>query len=154
MITDGPESLHLKITYLCASAIDPVINDSVVNKVRAGLGDNNASISIERIPTDLGFLEFPLRSSSIPILGMIQLDFAGRVMRENPTLALNVSGARRQNENAEIADARFASIAKYLEDRWQISRDRMHLSEQEPVAARTKIAFGTTDGSGSDSQPQ
>ncbi|MDI1242739.1 MAG: DUF389 domain-containing protein [bacterium] len=34
VITDGPDSLHLKITYLCASAIDPVVKDSVVDKVR------------------------------------------------------------------------------------------------------------------------
>jgi hypothetical protein len=79
---------------------------------------------------------------------MLQLDFAGRVMRENPTLILVVSGARTQSENTETALARVESIAEYLAVRWQISRERIELPDQEPTASRTKIAFRTKDMEG------
>jgi uncharacterized hydrophobic protein (TIGR00271 family) len=141
VITDGSDALNLKMTYLCESTIDPKVQDSVVKKIRSDLGNNSATLSLERIPSDLGFLEFPRRSASLPILGMIQLDFAGRVMRENPKLVLIVSRSRRRGESPDIAAERFNSVAEYLERRWQVSKERTQLSDEEQTAARTKIAF-------------
>jgi uncharacterized hydrophobic protein (TIGR00271 family) len=150
VITDGANSLHLKMRYLCESAIDPVVQDSVVNKVRSNLGDNKATVSLERIPTDLGFLEFPRGSASLPILGMLELDFVGRVMRENPILALVVSGVRHQNEAEETATARLQYIKEYLESRWQIPGERIELSDKDSIGLRTKIAFRASDGEKAD----
>jgi len=141
VITDGTNSLHLKMTYLCETAIPPVPKPEVIDKVRADLGDQSATVSMERIPTNLGFIEFPAKSSSLPILGMLQLDFAGRVMRENATLIMTVAANRRKDETQKIATERNEAVAGYLEERWQVSRDRVSFQETEQPADKTKMEF-------------
>lgn len=141
VITDGTNSLHLKMTYLCETAIPPAPKPEVIDKVRADLGDQSATVSMERIPTNLGFIEFPAKSSSIPILGMLQLDFAGRVMRENATLMMTVAANRRKDETETIATERTVAVARYLEERWQVSRDRVIFQETEQLADKTKMEF-------------
>jgi hypothetical protein len=72
---------------------------------------------------------------------MLQLDFAGRVMRENQSLEMMVVPSRSKDEGDEVANARYESIAAYLDTRWQISRERIRLSDQQAAGLRTKISF-------------
>jgi hypothetical protein len=60
---------------------------------------------------------------------MMQLDFAGRILRENPQLNLALAGYSAKTERASIIFERFGAITNYLESRWQISPTRMKLAD-------------------------
>lgn len=134
-------SLNLKIVYLCDTNLDPAIQNSVVDKIRNNLKEPDTAISLERIPTEAGVIEFPRSSASVPVLGMLQLDFAGRVLRENPNLTLAVGAADRSDADKKLNDERFAAISQYLAERWQIQADRIKPSETEPPDGKTGMTF-------------
>ena len=140
LVMDGNQEIRLNITYLCDVALEPEVQQSVIETIRSNLKDSSAEIRLERIATDVGLVEFPRRSSTIPILGMIQLDYAGRVMRENEELALAVSANRADGEDEKVIQQRMLAITEYLESRWQIDAGRVLLTESDQTN-RTRIAF-------------
>ncbi len=141
IVSSGTSSLHLKMTYLSEGSFSSDVQNKVIENIRTNLKDNTATISLERISADIGFIEFPRNSATIPVLGLLQLDFAGRVMRENPSLLLLVAVQKQKGERSEIADERLQAIANYLETRWQIKQDRVKFSEAAPTAEKTAISF-------------
>ena len=142
LLIDGTNAMNLQIVYLCDTNLDPTIQNAVIDKIRADLADRSATVSLERIPTEAGFIEFPRGSASLPVLGMLQLDFAGRVMRENPALTLAVGANARNEAEKKTYDERVRAISEYLASRWQISPTRISTSESEtPADGRTGIGF-------------
>lgn len=140
MVLDGTGTWHVNVAYLCDTTLDPEIQESVVETIRSNLKDRATKIRLDRIAPEVGLVEFSRASSSIPILGMIQLDFAGRVMRENEALTLVVTVNRAEGETEKITDARLNSIAEYLGSRWQVARERIIFAGPEP-GNRTRIEF-------------
>jgi hypothetical protein len=141
---DGTNTWYVNVSYLGEAPLEPVVQSDVIRTIRSRLKEDSAEVRLERIAPEIGIIEFVRGSSSIPILGMIQLDHAGRVMRENMSLTLSVSGLGTQDENSIITDnidhARLKAIADYLESRWQIGSDRITYTDAEPEG-RTRIAF-------------
>jgi uncharacterized hydrophobic protein (TIGR00271 family) len=141
LVMDDATSWRINVTYLCDSTLEPEVQHSVIDKIRTNLRDGDAEINLERIPTEVGVIEFPRGSSSIPILGLLQLDFVGRVMRENPSLGLLVAVRLRRGENARVAADRMRSVVEYLESRWQIASVRVKASETDQPQGRTWLGF-------------
>jgi hypothetical protein len=117
----------------------------MIEKIRANLNDAATKISLERIPTDVARIEFATNSASIPILGMLQLDFAGRQMSENSSLILVAAVQARLGEAREIVAQRMQAIADYLDTRWQITGDRIRLADTSPANGRTDLKFQNGD---------
>ncbi|MEQ1603415.1 MAG: DUF389 domain-containing protein [Pyrinomonadaceae bacterium] len=140
IMSDG-SSWRINVVYLCDSTLEPTVQEEVVGKIRTNLRNNEAAINLERIPTEVGLVEFPRGSSSIPILGLLQLDFAGRVMRENQSLVLLIAVRPRAGEKEGIAGERFQSVVDYLETRWQISPARLKSSQTDLAEGRTWLSF-------------
>lgn len=142
MVTDGVNPLHVKITYLYDASLSPEAQSAITDKIRGNLKDETAQVSFERVPTDIGFIEFPRRGASIPVLGMLQLDFAGRLMRENPNLTLFVAAKPEKAKRAEeIVDNRLQAISDYLETRWQVAPDKIK-SSADAAQSEGKIWIG------------
>ncbi len=140
MVLDGTGTWNVNVSYLCDTELDTEVQESVIETIRSNLKDRATRIRLDRIATEVGLVEFPRAGSSIPILGMIQLDFAGRVMRENEALTLVVTGNRAEGEAEKITDERLNSIAEYLGSRWQLARERIIFAGPEP-GNRTRIEF-------------
>ena len=146
LVTDGANSLNIKLTYLGAENLAPDAQLAIVEKLRGDLKDSNATISLDRIPTDIGTIEFARRNATIPVLGMLQLDFVGRVMRENPGLEFSVTVQTSKNgEPTEIKEERFQAIATYLESRWQITPEKINDADGENANTKTILEFITVE---------
>ena len=95
----------------------------------------------------IGEVEFDRSQFRLTASGMIQLDFAGRILRENPQLSLAVASPPRKKNNSETennsetVDERFQAIAEYLETRWQIAPDRIKQSVEPETENKTLIKF-------------
>lgn len=143
LIVNTADRARLKITYLYGETLQTEVRDSVIDVIRSELKDPTTEVDLERIPTDIGSIDFLRRSASIPILGLLQLDFVGRVMRENTGLVLEVTSS----EAGSLEDERFSAIVDYLESKWQISRDRVVRSEiDEQAGGRTRLRFQMKGG--------
>jgi hypothetical protein len=145
LVMSDTNSWRINVIYLCDSTLEPAVQEEVVGKIRTNLRNDEAAVNLERIPTEGGVIEFPRSSSSIPILGLLQLDFVGRVMRENQSLALLVGARPRVREKESIASERFQSVVNYLETRWQISPARVKSSETDQLEGRIWLGFQAGD---------
>jgi uncharacterized hydrophobic protein (TIGR00271 family) len=141
VLLDGGQKLQISLTYLCDTNFDPAMEKSVIDNVRANLHATDASIKLERVPVEVGLIEFPQRSTTLTVLGMLQLDFVGRLMRENPTLALMISTGSGGEANSTLETQRFQSVADYMATRWQVQPDRLETSEQPQRGGRMLLQF-------------
>ncbi len=141
IVSEGTDSLNVKITYLSEVVLAPDVQNSIVEKIRANLDDAATRISLERVPKEIASIEFSANSATIPILGMLQLDFVGREMSENSPLVLVVAVQARLGESTEIVAQRMQAIADYLDTRWQITGDRIKLSDTAAPNGQTKLTF-------------
>ncbi|MGI9035964.1 MAG: DUF389 domain-containing protein, partial [Pyrinomonadaceae bacterium] len=142
--TSEVEPLQVNLIYLSDAGIEPDARAQIVREVQTKLNSDRAKVSMERIPASIGDITFARRRAAISLSGMLQLDFAGRVMRENPTLRLSVSiQADRRGEPDAIAGERLQVITDYLETRWQIAPDKVKLSDAPAQPRKTVLTFQT-----------
>ena len=145
IVTGSNTPLEVKIIYLSDVKIPVETETALLEKVRKGLDYEQATVNLERVTAQIGDIDFDSNQSALPLFGMMQLDFAGRMMRENPNLALAVAGVSRKNEPAEITAQRVGAIVQYLETRWQIVPTRVKTAETTAGAASvTRISFQTS----------
>ncbi|PYT01745.1 MAG: hypothetical protein DMF63_02560 [Acidobacteria bacterium] len=144
LIVDGAGDMRLNITYLCERNLEQDVRRSVLGTIRDRLKDPTTDITLERIPIEVGPIEFPRQSDSIPILGILQLDFVGRVMRENPNLKLVVVG-----DDKGLQNARIGSIQNHLESKWQIDSNRLVRSEESTTDGTIRLSFQSSSRSAS-----
>ena len=126
IVTAASTPLEIKIIYLSNERLTPEVQTALLERVRQSLGYEQATINLERVGADIGEIVFNRNQSDLPLLGMMQLDFAGRMMRENPNLTLDVAvKPPGNNGGVEISIDRTQAISDYLESRWQISPARI-----------------------------
>ncbi len=145
IVTGATTPLEVKIIYLSDERIAPETETALLEKVRQSLNYESATVDLERVASQIGAIDFRRRRSALPILGMMQLDFAGRMMRENPNLALAVAGNSRKNEPKEITAERLRTIVEYLETRWQIAPEKIKTVEAVPTAGVMLMNFQIND---------
>lgn len=145
IVTGAATPLEVKIIYLSDERIAPETETALLEKVRQNLDYEQATVNLERVASQIGEIDFSRNQSALPILGMMQLDFAGRMMRENPNLSLVVAGNSRKNEPKEITARRNGAIAEYLETRWQIAPDKIKTVEAVPTAGVMLMNFQIND---------
>jgi uncharacterized hydrophobic protein (TIGR00271 family) len=141
VMTNGTNPLNIKIVYLGDDNLTLESQNSIAGSIRTNLQENDAQISLERIPTDIGFIDFPRNSSSTPVLAMLQLDFVGRVMHENPSLQLLVAVQPRKAERQDITAERLQAVKDYLETRWQVMPDKIKLSADVQPEGKARLSF-------------
>lgn len=141
IVTGAATPLEIKIIYLSDARIAPETEKALLEKIRQSLGYEAATVSFERVPAEIGEISFNRNQPALPMLGMMQLDFAGRMMRENPSLTLAASASLRKGERSEITAERMQAIINYLETRWQIPAERIKQSESAQAAGTTRLVF-------------
>lgn len=140
IVTGSQTPLEVKIVYLSDEKIAAETETALLERVRKSLDYEQATVSLERIAAQVGAIDFSRNQSTLPLMGMLQLDFAGRMMRENPKLELIVKTASLKNERPEFAAQRMQVIVEYLENRWQISTGKIKISENT-TNGETRLNF-------------
>ncbi|MDQ6788228.1 MAG: DUF389 domain-containing protein [Acidobacteriota bacterium] len=147
IVTGLQTPLEIKIVYLSDDKLSPETQNSLLERVRQSLDYDQATINLERVGADIGEINFSRNQSALPVLGMMQLDFAGRMLRENPNLTLLVAASPlRRGETAQVAAARTRAIAGYLESRWQIAPAKINsASDVSPAFDTIRLAFAVQE---------
>lgn len=154
IVTGLQTPLEVKIIYLSDARISSETENALLEKVRQSLNYDQATVSLERVAAQIGEIDFARNQVALPLAGMMQLDFAGRMMRENPNLTLSVAGNSRQNEPKEITARRIGAIVEYLETRWQIAPEKIKTVEAVPTAGVLLLNFQMNDASKPQSETQ
>lgn len=147
IVTGLQTPLEIKIVYLSDEKLSAETEKALLERVRQSLGDERATINLERIAANVGEIEFARNQSALPVLAMMQLDFAGRMMRENPNLILSVAASPlRRGETPAAVAARAQAIADYLESRWQIALAKINqTNEVSPAFDVIRLAFAVRE---------
>ena len=145
IVADAATPLEIKIIYLSDVRIAPETKNALLEKIRQSLNYQAATLNLERVPADVGEMAFDRNKSALPVYGMMQLDFAGRMMRENPNLTLAVTDVPRKGERVEITAERIGEIVNYLETRWQIPSEKIIQLDDVQTAGATKLVFQITE---------
>lgn len=147
IVTGLQTPLEIKIVYLSDEKLSAETEKALLERVRQSLDDERATINLERVAANVGEIEFARSQSALPVLAMMQLDFAGRVMRENPNLILSVAASPlRRGETPDVAAVRSQAIADYLESRWQIAPAKItQTSEVSPAFDAIRFAFAVRE---------
>ncbi len=142
IVTGTATPLEIKIIYLSNERLSAEAENALLKRVRRSLNYDAATVNLERIASEIGEVQFNRNQSALTVFGMMQLDFAGRIMCENPNLLLSVAAAPRKGERVEMTAERAQSIVNYLEMRWQVAPDKINISEAAaPQAGVTRINF-------------
>ena len=135
IVTGAATPLEIKIVYLSDEKLSAEAESLLLERVRQSLDYDQATISLERIGAEIAEINFNRNRIALPLLGMMQLDFAGRIMRENPTLLLSAAIKPRRGERDGIAAERLQVVTDYLESRWQIAPAKIKLAESAPAGS-------------------
>ncbi|MEO6334706.1 MAG: DUF389 domain-containing protein [Pyrinomonadaceae bacterium] len=141
IVTSLAKPLEVKITYLSDERISPETETDILGRIRQGLNDGSATVNIERVGVEIGEISFNPNQSSLPLLGMIQLDFSGRMIRDNPKLRLAVVIGQRRNEEADIATKRARSIIDYIGSRWQVQPANIQITRADTPTGIASLSF-------------
>lgn len=141
IVTTLANPLEVKITYLSDERISPETETDILGRIRQGLNDGSATVSLERIAVEIGVIDFSGNQFALPLAGMIQLDFVGRMRRDIPNLKLGGVIGRRKNEAAEITEKRAKSIIDYLETRWQIAPANIVITAADEPSGIARLSF-------------
>ena len=107
IVTGSTTPLEIKIVYLSDEKLTPENETALLERVRQSLDYEQATINLERVGAEIGEIDFNRNQAALPLLGMMQLDFAGRMMRENPIFAaVRRRISAQMNERAGISGER------------------------------------------------
>lgn len=147
IIVNASAPLEIRIVYLSDAKLTAETQNILLEKVRQSLGYEQAAISLEYIAAEVGEIDFNRNQSGLTLLGMMQLDYAGRMMRENSSLILQVVHPPQRGRNAEISAGRQKVISDYLESKWQIAPAKIKSADTASPTEKTIMNFQAIENS-------
>lgn len=146
---------EVKIVYLSDAPLAAETETGLADKIRQSLGDAKTNVSFERVPANVGEIAFDRRAAALSVAGMMQLEFAGRMLRENPKLVAEINFPTAAATGATEAAAKinaeqFRAIADYLSVRWQIAPARVKQSAAASAGDKTSVGLQIADQLGAD----
>jgi hypothetical protein len=144
IVTETAAPMEIRIIYLSDEKIDAERKRELAEKIRRDLNFEDATVNFERVPVKIGEMNFSRNQSALSVSGMLLLDFAGRTMRENPSLILEMTKNPRKGEREEVSAARIKAVADFLETRWQIPPEK--IKGIDGAATAVRLTFATDDG--------
>ncbi len=145
IVTSLAKPLEVKITYLSNERISPETEADILEMIRQALNDGSATVNLARVAVEIGEISFDPNQSALPVLGMMQLDFSGRMVRDIPNLKVGGVIGRRKNEAAAITEKRAKSIIDYLETRWQIAPAKIVITAADEPSGVARLSFDSDE---------
>ncbi|MFN7761858.1 MAG: DUF389 domain-containing protein [Pseudanabaena sp.] len=129
MTTGKSKSLLLAITYLSDRQISTDAQALVIQDVKTRIGIDGAKVNLEYINTNGGEIIFEENKTSLPPDANTKLDQIGSLLKRYPNLKLLMSVSLRNLESNALRKVRTQAIASYLESKWQISNERLDITQ-------------------------
>jgi uncharacterized hydrophobic protein (TIGR00271 family) len=145
IVTGAGVPLEIKIVCLSDERLSPEAKKALLEKARLSLKYDQVTVKLERVPAEVGDIAFNRNQSALPVFGMMQLDFAGRMLRENPNLTLTVAVSPLRGERPAVTTERTQAIIDYLETRWQIPREKIKQIYNVQEEGKIRINFAVDE---------
>ncbi|MCI0488100.1 MAG: DUF389 domain-containing protein, partial [Blastocatellia bacterium] len=131
--TSAADPLRLTVSYLSEREIEADAQTLIASSIRIRLRHPNAKVVLRRVPSLPGRLIFRRNESTLTPANTDLLDRAGEALQQRPKLRIEVIIADGKGERMGIAGERARSIAEYLASKWQVSYDRLRVSESSEL---------------------
>ncbi len=115
---------QIEIVYLSSREIDGNRQISIADEIQSRIEDPSAKIRFERIEPLAGTINFDENQAKLSESATALLDRIGEIIRQNPTLKVEISVGKDENENEAIIGERAKSITGYLASKRQTAFDR------------------------------
>lgn len=145
IVTGASMPLEIKIVYLSGEKLSAETETALLERARQSLNLESATIRTERVAAEIGEVGFDRNQTAPTVFGMMQLDYAGRMMRENPQLVLAVAIPTRKRERPAVTAGRMQAIVEFLETRWQIPREKIRQTDDLQDEGETRINFAVEE---------
>jgi uncharacterized hydrophobic protein (TIGR00271 family) len=124
LTTSVLEALGLEMIYLSDRDISPDAKDLLIEEIKNRLNFSRAKVRFKRISISQGSLTLNANNLEFRPTDTKLLDRMGQILQEQPNLQLEM------NTNSKIRE----NIQKYLASKWQISPNRIVLSENRATS--------------------
>ena len=139
------EPLLIELVYLSERDIEIDAQALLLEDVRSRLGYANALVSYVRISPDAGTIDFARNQTDLSNGNGTRLDEAGRVMKTNSRLNLELTIKVQTDEQEDIADRRAQTVIQHLESKWQIARERIKVVTAQNTSGKALLRFQIDD---------
>lgn len=136
--------LKIQIIYLSERDIDRDGRAVLIEDIRRQLEYPTAEVTFERLAPITETVTFDLDRSEIPPSQTKILDRIGRVVRENPTLQIELQSGQTPSEIGTLAQDRSLAIQNYLQTQWQIQPLAVAAQNERRYAIEAKTATTPT----------
>ena len=136
LAASGP--MQIELMYLGGRDIDGDAKELIRSDARNRLGDSNATVALRWLPDSVLLQPFPRSETTVAPNNIRQLDEVAVLLRDAPSLQVEVLTSGARNESNEVAEARAKAVIDYLVDRHAIARERFTVA-QGKGADRTVI---------------
>ncbi|MDB9375107.1 DUF389 domain-containing protein [Nodularia sphaerocarpa] len=126
LMTSPVVPLSIRLVYLSERDIDGDAQTLVADRIRSLLNYESAQVSMQRIASNLGTISFDQEKSEISSDDIKLLDRVGQILRQQPSLNLEMIVNQEADELAEVVPGRSQEIIEYLESKWEITGDRIN----------------------------
>jgi uncharacterized hydrophobic protein (TIGR00271 family) len=125
VLTSAAEPLSVKLLYLGDREIDSDMRNLLVDDIKVRLNHPTAKVSIERMESSFGPLEYARNQTEANGDGTAVLDRAGQLLQQHPTWRVEIAAGADRRERRGIAEERARAITEYLSAKWQVMADRV-----------------------------
>jgi uncharacterized hydrophobic protein (TIGR00271 family) len=123
--TSKAQAIVVSVIYLSDRDMSDDARSLVIQDIRTRLDIKDANVKLEHINTSAGEILFEEDKSILPLSANSTLDKIGTLLKNYPSLSLNISISRRNSEQLSFEKSRYNAIALYLFTKWQIGQERL-----------------------------
>ncbi len=141
LITSPGKPMAIRIIYLSDRQMDKDAQILIANDIRQRLNYPSAKIIMSRIDARSRSINFEEKSTVLTPESRKILDRIASMLRQQPTLRLQIIANQKQQEIENTSTTRVKAIKKYLESKWKIDTKRItqKLGKESPSDAVLKF---------------
>jgi uncharacterized hydrophobic protein (TIGR00271 family) len=119
------EAIRIAIAYLSDRDIEQDAVSLIADDVRSRLSLPAAEVELNRIEESFGPITFSRNQAAVTAANASPLDRAGQILKQHPTLIIEIAAGADQREREGLADERASAIEEYLVSKWQVAQSRI-----------------------------
>ena len=141
LITSPGKPMAIRIIYASDRDIDRDAKVLLANDIKQRLNSSSVKVSMMRIATSVGNIQFEEKSTILTPQSTQILDNAASILQQQPTLTLQIISNQKEDESEETSKTRAKVIREYLELKWKIDKKRIkeQLGEESQSNAILKL---------------
>jgi hypothetical protein len=121
----------------------------IIEEIKSRLNFPSAKVKLVWVEESIGPITFGRNQAVLIATSAALLDRAGDILRQQPTLNMQIDAGAEGNERGGMAYQRARAIAEYLASKWGIAGERMTLNSSADAGRgallKVKLAEGNAE---------